>query len=84
MGKVLVSMPDGLLARVDREAQRRHVTRSALLQLAVQRELGWPDEAEIDAALEQGRSALRGLGPFNSVDLFARGREERDARDRRR
>jgi hypothetical protein len=84
MVKVLVSIPDDLLERVDREAQRRSMTRSALLQQAAQHELGWPDPASIDAALDRARSALAGAGSFESVELIRRNREERDARDRRR
>jgi metal-responsive CopG/Arc/MetJ family transcriptional regulator len=80
MAKVLISMPDELLERVDREAQRRGATRSGLLQDAVQRELGWPDAATLDAALERGRTALAAAGSFESSALI---RAERDARDRR-
>jgi predicted transcriptional regulator len=84
MVKVLVSIPDDLLERVDREAERRSMTRSALLQQAARRELGWPDATTIDAAVERGRAALAGAGSFESVEAIRVGREERDARDRRR
>jgi predicted transcriptional regulator len=80
VAKVLISMPDDLLERVDREAKRRGATRSGFLQQAAQRELGWPDPAAVDAALAQGRAALAGAGPFESAALI---REERDARDAR-
>ena len=82
--KVLVSIPDDLLERVDREARRRRVTRSALLQQAARHELGWPDTATIDAAIERGRTALAGAGRFESVREIRRERKERDALDRRR
>lgn len=36
----MVSFPDELLARVDAEASRRGTSRSGLLQLAAQREIG--------------------------------------------
>jgi metal-responsive CopG/Arc/MetJ family transcriptional regulator len=39
MAKVLISIPDDLLVRVDREAARRSTSRSGLLQAAVRREL---------------------------------------------
>jgi predicted transcriptional regulator len=81
--KVLVSIPDDLLERVDREAKRRSMTRSALLQQAARHELGWPDTAAIDAAIHRARAALAGAGSFESVEAIRRGREERDARDRR-
>jgi predicted transcriptional regulator len=84
MAKVLISMPDDLLERVDREAERRGATRSGLIQEAARRELGWPDPTTFDAALERGRSALAGTGAFESADLIRRDRDARDARDRRR
>ncbi len=84
MAKVLISMPDELLERVDREADRRGATRSGFLQNAAQRELGWPDPAAMDSALERGRSALAGVGAFESAELIRGERDARDARDRRR
>lgn len=84
MAKVLISMPDELLERVDREADRRGATRSGFLQKAAQRELGWPDPAALDSALERGRAALLGAGAFESAELIRGERDARDARDRRR
>jgi predicted transcriptional regulator len=84
MPKVMISMPDELLERVDREAGARGATRSAFLQEAARRELGWPDPAVLDAALERGRSALARAGRFESVDLIRDERDARDARDRHR
>lgn len=82
--KVLVSMPDELLARIDRETARSGVTRSEFLQEAARQRLGWPDPATIDAALERGRAALQDLGSFDSAELIRADRDARDARDRRR
>lgn len=62
MAKVLISIPDALLERVDREAGQRGDTRSGFLQRAAQRELGWPEPGAFDAALERGRAALPGVG----------------------
>jgi predicted transcriptional regulator len=84
MAKVLVSIPDDLLERMDREARRRHTTRSAFLQQAARRELGWPDADVIDVALERGRAALASSGSFESAELIRSDRDERVARDRRR
>lgn len=81
MPKVMISMPAELLERIDRETSARHISRSAFLQQAARRELGWPDAARIDAALERGRAALLDAGRFESAKLI---RAERDARDRRR
>lgn len=79
--KIMISMPEDLLERVDRVAGERGTSRSAFLQEVVRRELGWPDPVAFDAALERGRSALAGVGAFEAAELI---REERDARDRRR
>ena len=80
----MVSIPDDLLERVDREAQRRNTTRSALLQQAALRELGSPDPVAFDAAIDRGRAALASVGRFESSDVVRRERDERDADDRRR
>lgn len=82
--KVMVSMPDELLKRIDRAADERGTSRSAFLQEAARRELGWPDPTVIDAALERGRTALRNVGRFESADLIRADRKARDDRDRRR
>ncbi len=82
--KVMVSIPDDLLLRIDREANERGTTRSGFLQEAARRELGWPDPAAIDAALARARAALDGLCGFEAAALIRAEREGRDERDRRR
>jgi Arc/MetJ-type ribon-helix-helix transcriptional regulator len=82
--KVMVSIPDELLERIDRAVDEQGTSRSAFLQEAARRELGWPDPGAIDAALERGRAALAGAGGFEAAELIRAEREERDARDRRR
>ena len=84
MAKVLISLPDDLLERIDSEAERRGATRSGFIQQAAQRELGWPDPAAFDAALERGRKALAAAGAFESASLIRKERDARDARDRHR
>ena len=74
----MISMSEELLSRVDREVGMRGTTRSAFLQAAAQRELGWPDAQAVELALERGRAAIAGLGPFESAAVI---RSERDARD---
>ena len=81
MAKVMVSLPDEVLARIDGEARRRGTTRSALLREAALRELGRPDPALVMAAIERSRSRFASAGRFDSTALI---RAERDARDRRR
>lgn len=80
----MISMPQDLLARVDRVAHERGTTRSSFLQEVVRRALGWPDPVAFDAALERGRSALADAGAFDSADLIREERDARDARDRDR
>jgi predicted transcriptional regulator len=85
--KVMISLPDDLLGRIDRAAAERRTSRSAFLQEAARRELGWPDPVAVDAALERARAALADAGPFESADVIRRQRDARgarDARDRRR
>jgi metal-responsive CopG/Arc/MetJ family transcriptional regulator len=69
MPKVMVSLPDDLLADLDREAVRRGSTRSALLATAARRELEQQSPADLDAALERARAALGTAGSFEAADL---------------
>jgi hypothetical protein len=80
----MVSIPDDLLARIDREVEARATSRSGLLQAAALRELGRPDPAAIDAALAAGRAALEGSGSFESSEAVRAGRDALADRDRRR
>jgi predicted transcriptional regulator len=84
MAKVLVSLPDELLERIDREARARGTTRSAFLQDAALRQLGWPAAETLRDALRRGREALADVGPFDSAEVIREQRLARDARDRRR
>ncbi len=80
----MISLPDDLLERIDRAARERQTSRSAFLQEAARHELGWPDAAVIDAALDRGRTALAETGPFEAAGLIRADRDGRDAGDRRR
>lgn len=84
MRKVLISLPDDLLADIDREASARGAGRSRFLQEAARRELGRPSRARIHAALERGRHALRDVGAFEAEEIIRAARDARDAADRRR
>jgi len=81
MAKVMISLPDDVLARIDDEAERRGTTRSALLREAALRELGRPDPLTLEAAVERSRLRFADAGRFDAAALI---RAERDARDRRR
>ncbi|MGA3057825.1 MAG: type II toxin-antitoxin system HicB family antitoxin [Candidatus Limnocylindrales bacterium] len=79
MSKVLITVPDELLDRIDRAAKARRTTRSHFLEEAAQHELGWPAADSMDAAVKRAREALASVGPFESADLIRRDRELRDA-----
>jgi predicted transcriptional regulator len=78
MTKVLISVPDELLQRIDREARARSLTRSGFLEESARHELGWSGPDAIDAALVRGRQALAGTGAFEAADVVRRDRETRD------
>ena len=84
MAKVLISLPDDLLERIDREARARGSNRSRFLQEAAQRQLGWPSVDALEAAVKRAREALAGVGSFESADLIREQRLARDDGDRRR
>lgn len=84
MAKVLISLSDDLLARIDREVASLGGTRSGFLQEAARRQLGWATPEAIDGALERGRKALVAAEAFESADLIRADRDRRDHRDRRR
>jgi predicted transcriptional regulator len=76
----MISLPDDLLSRIDREAARRGSSRSAFLREAARRELGARDPDAFSAALERSRARFACAGRFESADVI---RAQRDARDRR-
>jgi predicted transcriptional regulator len=77
MAKVMVSLPDDVLERVDAEARRRSTSRSALLTLAARRELDRRDPAVVDAAIARSRERFRTAGAFESADLVRADRDDR-------
>ena len=78
MSKVMVSLPDELLAELDAEVKRRATTRSALLAAAARRELARRDPDQLAAAVARSERRFREAGSFDSADLV------RGDRDRRR
>lgn len=83
MAKVMISLPDDLLARIDQEAKRRGRSRSGFLQEAAQRVLGRLDVKAFDAALARSRARFAGAESFESAVLMRKERKARDQRDRR-
>jgi len=80
MAKVLVSLDDRLLERLDREASARGLSRSALLAELAAKGLGAPmgpgARPEVREALDRIRELFRDVRDVDSTRIF---REERDA-----
>lgn len=77
MSKVMVSLPEELLTRIDREAKRRSVSRSALLAAAARRELDRRDPEALAEAIARSEQRFSRAGRFDASELV---RTERDAR----
>jgi predicted transcriptional regulator len=75
VAKVMISIPDDLLARLDGQARRRGTTRSGLLRQLAERELTGEDEAR-GAGIER---LLAGAGPHGG-DAAGHVRAQRRAR----
>jgi metal-responsive CopG/Arc/MetJ family transcriptional regulator len=75
MSKVMVSFPEELLRRIDDEARRRSMSRSALLAAAARRELVRPDPGAIDEAIRRSERRFRDAGSFEAADLIRRDRD---------
>lgn len=69
MSKVMVSLPDDLLAEIDEEVRRRSTSRSALLAQAARRELARPRSEAVAASIERSRERFDRSPAFDSVDL---------------
>ena len=77
MSKVMVSLPDELLALVDQEAKRRSVSRSALLAAAARRELHRRDPEALAEAVARSEQRFARAGRFDAGELV---RADRDTR----
>lgn len=89
MPKVLVSLDDRLLERLDREARIRGISRSTLIAELATRGLGEPvgpgARPESRQAVERIRNLFTGREPVeDSTRLIRTMRDERAARDARR
>jgi metal-responsive CopG/Arc/MetJ family transcriptional regulator len=76
VAKVMISIPDALLERIDELAKERGTTRSGLLQALAERELLWLEDterAEMRRLLELATKPRGG----NGTQLI---REDRDSR----
>lgn len=77
--KVMVSIPDDLLARIDAGAAERGESRSAFLQEAARGRLGEPDPKVLEAIEWVRKHRLSGPGPTAAEAV----RQDRDRDDRR-
>jgi len=82
MAKILVSMDDRLLERLDREAAAQHVSRSALLGRMAAAALGEPIGPGASPAVHTALDRLKELGRdiHDSLDSTAIIRQMRDTR----
>lgn len=83
MAKVMVSLPDDLLAEIDAAARFRSTTRSGLLAEAARKELSRRDPALMRAAVARMEARAAEYEAPTSADVRA-DREVRDAGDRSR
>ena len=77
MAKVMVSLPDELVAELDEEARRRSTSRSALLATAARRELARRDPAAVAEAIARSERRFRTARRFEAAELV---RQDRDGR----
>lgn len=77
MAKVMVSLPDDLLARIDEEAGRRSLSRSALLAAAARRELDRRDPERVSVAIARSEQRFARAARFDAAEVV---RADRDAR----
>ncbi|MEP6816300.1 MAG: ribbon-helix-helix protein, CopG family [Marmoricola sp.] len=75
MSKVMVSLPEDLLAQIDTEAQRRSTSRSALLASAARRELARRDSEQVAEAIARSVRRFADAGTFEAADLVRRDRD---------
>ncbi len=70
VAKVMISIPDPLLAALDAEAERRHTTRSGLLQEAARRELGQLRRDRVAVLADLDAFARTWQGPVDAVAMI--------------
>jgi hypothetical protein len=84
MAKVLVSIDDDLLRRIDSARAERHVSRSAWLARLAERELGEEVGPGADPSVHAAMRAMEALfrsAPTSDEDSTDLIRQERDARE---
>ncbi len=64
MSKIMISLPEELLQELDLEAQRRSMSRSALIAVAARRELARRDPDVVAEAITRSKSRFLQAGRF--------------------
>ena len=70
-------MPEELLQLLDAEAERRSVSRSALLATAARRELERRDPEKVAAAISRSEERFKGTKAFEAAALVRADRDRR-------
>lgn len=78
MAKVMISIPDDDLERIDREAARRGTSRGALLRDAALGDLDGPRPGRVRDALRRGQELLADMEPVDTTAMIRRDRDTRD------
>jgi predicted transcriptional regulator len=81
MAKVMISIPDDLLERIDRLAGEQQLSRSGFLRKLAVSELDRPTPEAVRRALDEGQRLFTEAGPFESEELIREARDERTRRD---
>jgi metal-responsive CopG/Arc/MetJ family transcriptional regulator len=77
MAKVMISLPDDLLRRLDAEARRRSMTRSGLLAATIRQALARRDVDSVRKAVERSRERFAGENAFEAAELVRADRDDR-------
>ena len=77
MAKVMISLPDDALRRIDERAAEQGTSRSAWLLALAERELSKPSREEMLAIIERSRARF---AHTPSTDATAEIRKDRDSR----
>ncbi len=77
MSKVMVSLPAELVRRLDQEARKRSMSRSALIAAAALRELARRNPEAVATAIARSEKRFQSAGAFEAADLV---RQDRDVR----
>lgn len=84
MAKVMISMPDELLAEIDTAAQRRSMSRSEFIRESAKREMQRRDPEAMRRAIEELRADFAEVSLSTEEALREHGRAWLDRRDRAR